>query len=77
MPYRAAAEAALESWRQAARIMATSPVGGPDWQQAFIDAEAAKGVYQLAIDDARRGHKRVPPPFHEARGGVRLENRGT
>jgi Flp pilus assembly protein TadD len=66
MPYRAAAKEALDAWRDAQRRLATSPPDSPEWQQAYIDEQLAKGAYQQAIEGARRAHLPEPPPFNEA-----------
>jgi hypothetical protein len=66
MPYRAVAEAALQQWREAVRRQEAEAVDTPAWQQAGVEAETAKDAYQQAIDDARRAHTPLPPPFETA-----------
>jgi hypothetical protein len=66
MPYRVVAEAALQQWREAVRRQESEAVDSPAWHQAGIEAEIAKDAYQQAIDDARRAHMPLPPPFETA-----------
>jgi hypothetical protein len=68
MTYRGVAQAALDRWLEAERRKDLWPLDSDEWQAAYLEGELAKADYQQAIDDARREHKPVPPPFEEAIG---------
>jgi hypothetical protein len=64
MPYRRVAQAALNRWLDAERRKEQWPLDGDEWQAAYLDGELAKADYEQAIDDARREHEPLPPPFN-------------
>lgn len=57
---------ALERWRTAERVMASTDPASPEWQAASNEAAAAKAAYQEAFDAARIRRLPSPPPFEEA-----------
>jgi hypothetical protein len=68
VPYRAIAAAALERWRIAHRLMEALDEGTPEWQDAYLGTELAKADYQAAVEEARRHHTPLPPPFDDVSG---------
>jgi hypothetical protein len=68
VPYRTIAQEALERWRDAQRRLDIAPPDSPEWQQAYVDSELAKGEYDDAVREAEQRHLPVPPPFNEAIG---------
>ena len=66
MPHLSIAQAALDRWRDATRVMDAAEVGSPAWTQAALDADRAKADYEQAVEDATRMHRPVPIPFAEA-----------
>jgi hypothetical protein len=68
MSYRVVAQAALERWREAESRKDEWPLDSDEWETAYLEGELAKADYQQAIDDAKREHKPLPPPFEDIRG---------
>jgi hypothetical protein len=68
MSYRVVAQAALERWREAESRKDEWPLDSDEWETAYLEGELAKADYQQAIDDAKREHKPLPPPFEDVRG---------